>query len=290
MKAALIKLHIAVFLWGFTGVLGRTIQLNEGLLVWYRLLITIVSLFILMLWRKEVEKVSFKTTLQLFGVGTLVALHWVCFYGSIKYANVSIALICLSSAGLLTALLEPLISRKKIIVIEILLGLIAIVGIYLIFHFDTRYRLGIIIGLTASLLSVLFSICNKRMLVTIAPKTMMLYQLTGGFIALTFLMPFYLKAFPVASLLPSIQDWGWLLLLSWVCTILAMNFSLQALQKVSAFTQNLTLNLEPVYGIILAFVVYQENKFLDASFYIGFGLILLAVILQMLRVVRYKKH
>ena len=290
MKAALIKLHIAVFLWGFTGVLGRTIQLNEGLLVWYRLLITIVSLFILMLWRKEVEKVSFKTTLQLFGVGTLVALHWVCFYGSIKYANVSIALICLSSAGLLTALLEPLISRKKIIVIEILLGSIAIVGIYLIFHFDTRYRLGIIIGLAASLLSVLFSICNKRMLVTIAPKTMMLYQLTGGFIALTLLMPFYLKAFPVASLLPSIQDWGWLLLLSWVCTILAMNFSLQALQKVSAFTQNLTLNLEPVYGIILAFIVYQENKFLDASFYIGFGLILLAVVLQMLRVVRYKKH
>ena len=290
MKAALIKLHIAVFLWGFTGVLGRTIQLNEGLLVWYRLLITIVSLFILMLWRKEVEKVSFKTTLQLFGVGTLVALHWVCFYGSIKYANVSIALICLSSAGLLTALLEPLISRKKIVVIEVLLGLIAIVGIYLIFHFDTRYRLGIIIGLAASLLSVLFSICNKRMLVTIAPKTMMLYQLTGGFIALTLLMPFYLKAFPVASLLPSIKDWGWLLLLSWVCTILAMNFSLQALQKVSAFTQNLTLNLEPVYGIILAFVVYQENKFLDTSFYIGFGLILLAVVLQMLRVVRYKKH
>jgi drug/metabolite transporter (DMT)-like permease len=140
MKAALIKLHIAVFLWGFTGVLGKTIQLNEGLLVWYRLLITVVSLFILMKWKKEIVSISFKQILQLIGIGAIVALHWVFFYGSIKYANVSIALICLSSAGVMTALLEPLLLNKRLIVYEVLLGLIAIAGIYLIFHFDTQFR------------------------------------------------------------------------------------------------------------------------------------------------------
>lgn len=290
MKAALIKLHIAIFLWGFTGVLGRTIELNEGLLVWYRILITVVSLFILMKWKKELEKVPFKTMLQLFGIGAIVALHWVCFYGSIKYANVSIALICFSSSGVLTALLEPLMTKKKMVLVEVLLGLIGIAGIYLIFHFDTRYRMGIIIGFISTVLSVLFSILNKRTVAKVAPKTMMMYELTGGLLMLSFLMPVYLHYFPTTKLFPSSFDWIWLLLLSWVCTVYAMDLSLQALQKVSAFTQNLTLNLEPVYGIILAFFIYHENKDLSESFYIGFALILVAVSLQMFRILKMKKH
>ncbi len=289
MKSALIKLHIAVFLWGFTGVLGRLIQLNEGLLVWWRLLITVVLLFLFMAWKKELQKVNLKTMLQLFGIGFLMALHWVCFYGSIKAANVSIALICLSSSGLLTALLEPLILQKKMVWIEVLLGCLAIIGIYLVFHFDARYRTGIIIGLAAALLTVLFSLLNKKAVANIAPKTMMLYELSGGLLILSICMPLYLHFFPVTSMLPSLSDWGWLLLLSSFCTILAMDLSLQALKKVSAFTQNLTLNLEPVYGIILAFAVYGEHKELKGSFYIGFSLIVVAVILQMLRVVKLKK-
>jgi drug/metabolite transporter (DMT)-like permease len=289
MKAALLKLHFAVFLWGFTGVLGKAIQLNEGLLVWYRLLITIVTLFFLMLWKKELRKITFYTALKLLGIGCLVALHWVCFYGSIKYANVSIALICLSAAGVLTALIEPIFSQKKIIVSEVLLGLIAIVGIYLIFHFDTKYRIGILIGFVSTILSVLFSILNKKMVDTVPPKTMILFELSGGFIFLSLLMPLYLKVFPTNSLLPNIQDWFWLIVLSWICTILAFDLSLQALKKISAFTQNLTLNLEPVYGIILAFLLYNENKYLGLSFYVGFSLILLAVLLQMLRIVVKRK-
>ncbi len=290
MKAALIKLHIAVFLWGFTGVLGKTIQLNEGLLVWYRLLITVVSLFILMKWKKEIVSISFKKILQLIGIGAIVALHWVFFYGSIKYANVSIALICLSSAGVMTALLEPLLLNKRLIVYEVLLGLIAIAGIYLIFHFDTQFRTGIILGVLSALFSVVFSILNKKVVASVAPKTMMLYELGGGLVILTLLMPLYLHYFPTQQLFPTLSDWGWLFLLSWICTILAMDLSLQALKKISAFTQNLTLNLEPVYGIILAFIVYHENKDLSNTFYIGFALIFIAVIIQMLRVVKLKKY
>lgn len=289
MKAALIKLHLAVFLWGFTGVLGKAIQLNEGLLVWYRLLITVITLFFLMIWKKELKKVTLKTAWKLAAIGCIVALHWVCFYGSIKHANVSIALICLSAAGVLTALIEPIFTSKKIVVVEVLLGFIAIIGIYLIFHFDTKYRIGILIGFLSTILSVLFSVLNKKMVDQVPPKTMILFELSGGLLFLSLLMPLYLKHFPVTSLLPRFQDWMWLIILSWICTVWAFDLSLQALKRISAFTQNLTLNLEPVYGIILAFFVYQENKYLNFSFYIGFVLILLAVALQMLRIVLQKK-
>ncbi len=289
MKRALIQLHIAVFLWGFTGVLGRLITLNEGLLVWYRLIITVITLLLMMWWQKSFKLVNLKDTLQLFGIGAIVMLHWVCFYGSIKYSNVSIALTCLSASGLFTALLEPLFVRKRIQWVEILLGLIAIAGIYLIFHFDPRYKTGIIIGLFATLFTAVFSVMNKTVIHKYSGKTMIVYELTGGWLLLTLLMPWYLKQFPVASVLPTSSDWGWLLLLSWFCTILAMELSLKALQKISAFTQNLTLNLEPVYGIILAFAVYQENKYLNDSFYAGFGLILLVVILQMGRVILFQR-
>jgi drug/metabolite transporter (DMT)-like permease len=289
MKASLIKLHVAVFLWGFTGVLGRLISLNEGLLVWYRLLLTILVLFVLMYFKGELQRLNFKRTLQLFGVGIIVALHWCCFYGSIKYSNVSIALTCLSAAGFFTALMEPLFMRRKINPFEVLLGMIGIAGIYLIFHFDPRYQTGIVIGIIATLLSVLFSILNKKMVHDVSSKSMMLYELSGGLLAITLLMPFYLHLFPAKQLLPTASDWGWLVLLSTFCTVLAMDLSLQALQKVSAFTQNLTLNLEPVYGIVLAFAVYHENKYLSGSFYIGVGLIFFSVALQMIRVVKYKK-
>jgi drug/metabolite transporter (DMT)-like permease len=289
MKQALFKLHAAVFLWGFTGVLGRLISLNEGLLVWYRILITIITLYVIMRSKNELHSVSSKERNHLFYIGCILALHWCFFYGSIKYSNVSIALTCLSSTGLFTAVLEPMITGKKIVVTEILLGLIAIAGIYLIFHFDPQYKTGIILGIIASILTCIFSILNKTQVSYNAPRTVMLYELTGGLLLLTLLMPFYLYLLPTQHLVPGKMDVLWFLLLSWVCTILAMDLSLQALQKVSAFTQNLTLNLEPVYGIILAFVVYNENKYLSQWFYLGFALILLAVILQMMRVINSRK-
>ena len=286
MKNALVKLHIAVFLWGFTGVLGRLISLNEGLLVWYRIFFTVVSLFALMWWKGELERVSTRNKWQLFATGGIIALHWCFFYGSIKYANVSIALTCFSSGGLFTALLEPLFTRKRIVVQEIALGLLTIVGIYLIFHFDPQYKTGIILGLIGTLLSTIFSIINKKQVETIAPRTMMLYELAGGLIFLTLLLPAYLHYFSSPHLLPTKTDALWLLIMSWLCTILAMDLSLQALKNVTAFTQNLTLNLEPVYGILLAFLVYHENKHLSDGFYLGFFLILLAVVLQTFRIVR----
>ena len=288
MKAALIKLHIAVFLWGFTGVLGKAIELNEGLLVWYRLLLTVVFLWLLLVFKKHQFVVPLKTAIMYASIGVIIALHWVFFYGSIKYSNVSIALVCLSSAGVMTAFLEPIMTRNRIVWYEVLLGLIAVIGIYLIFLFDSKFRIGIILGLIATLLSVIFSIINKKIIVKVQPKTLMFYQLIGGFVVLTLLMPLYLKAFPTNKLIPTFSDFIWLIVLSLACTILSMDLSLQALKKVSAFTQNLTLNLEPVYGIVLAFVIYKENKDLSSTFYIGLILIFSTVALQMFRVIKPK--
>jgi drug/metabolite transporter (DMT)-like permease len=290
MKQALIKLHIAVFLAGFTGVLGVLITLNEGLIVWYRMLITVVSMFLLLIWRKNLQKIKKSKAIHLMLIGGLIAIHWVCFYGSIKYANVSIGLVCFASTGLFTALLEPLMTTKKFSWSELFLGIVSLLGIYLIFHFDARYRTGIIIGIASALFAALFSVFNKRNVAIVAPQTMMLYELSGGVLLLTILMPFYLLRFPTEHLIPSMSEWGWLLVLSWFCTLWGMNLMLQALQKVSAFTQNLSLNLEPVYGILLAFILFQEQKQLQISFYYGFALIAFSVVIQMIRIVKNKQH
>jgi drug/metabolite transporter (DMT)-like permease len=290
MKSALIKLHTAVFLVGFTGILGVLIQLNEMPLVWYRIMITVVSLFVLLKWRKQPLKLSGASIKKLLLIGSVIALHWVCFYGSIKLSNVSIALVCFSSTGLFTALLEPLLITRKVRWVEVLLGLFSLAGIYLIFHFDDRYQTGIIVGIVSAILAALFSVLNKKHLAIADAQVIMLYELIGGLLVLTLLMPLYIYFFPHTALFPSLSDWGWLLILSWVCTIVAMKLMLESLQKVSAFTQNLSLNLEPVYAIIMAFILFDENKDLQPSFYYGVGLILVSVVLQMLRVVIGKRH
>lgn len=286
MKKAFIQLHIAVFLAGFTAILGKLILLNEGLLVWYRLFITVIVLSVIMFFQQQIKPVSLKDIVKITGVGLIIALHWVTFYGSVKYANVSVALVCFSATGFFTAVFEPLLLNKRFVIAELLLGVLAISGIYIIFDFHPQYKVGIIFGIISAIGSALFPIFNKQLLIRFTPRTLTLYELGGGLIALTLILPFYLSRFPAAYYLPSLTDWVWLLILAVVCTVLCFDLQLNALKKISAFTANLTYNLEPVYGIILAFIFFKENKQLHQGFYIGIGLILLAITLQMWRVVR----
>src|SRR5438552_16772236 len=290
MKKAFFQLHIAVWLAGFTGVLGRLITLNEGLLVWYRLLISSVSMWILFSLTKKLQRISIKDILKLSGIGFLSALHWVCFYGSIKYANVSVALVCFSAVGFFTALFEPFFFKKRVNVIEVLLGLLVIAGIYIIFHFDPKYKTGIILGVICALLLAFVMIFIRQFVQRINSQTLLTYQLSGGLITLSFFMPLYLKEFPTSYLIPGLNDWIWLLVLAWFCSVLAFQFSVNSLKKLTAFTVNLSFNLEPVYGILLAFVIYHENKELGWSFYAGFLLIMLALGLQMWRVWKQSKN
>ena len=279
-------MHIAVFLAGFTAILGKLITLNEGLLVWFRLLITVSTLGIMLYYQKRIKAIPWGDMLKIFGVGVIVALHWVTFYGSVKYGNVSVALVCFSATGFFTAFFEPMILRRKLSVIEIGLGMMAIAGIYIIFDFHPQYKLGIIFGILSAMGSALFPIFNKRLLVVYEPKTLTLYELGGGLLALTLLVPLYLQKFPASYYVPTATDWLWLFVLAWLCTVLSFDLQLNALKKVSAFTANLTYNLEPVYGIILAFIFFKENENLHREFYLGVLLILLAVVLQMWRISR----
>jgi drug/metabolite transporter (DMT)-like permease len=199
---------------------------------------------------------------------------------------VSVGLVCFSAVGFFTALLEPLLMRHRLDLVELLLGMVVIVGILFIFQVDPEYKTGIVVGLVSAFLGSLFPVLNKKVLVRVRAETVTLYELTGGFAALTVLMPLYLWRWPAPSLLPGWQDWGWLLVLSLACTVLAFNLSMRALELISAFTVNLSYNLEPVYGILLAFLIFREDRFLGRGFYIGFFLILVSIVLQTLRLKR----
>ena len=247
---------------------------------------TVLTLIALRFIQKEFERIPLRDALKIGGVGALVAIHWVAFYGSIKMANVSIALTCMAAGGVFTAVFEPLAFRRKIDMKEVLLGVLALVGISLIFHFNPKFKWGIIVGIISILIAVVFSIFNKMLVGKFSAKTISLYELGGGWLAWTLLLPVYWYFIPSETFLPQGMDWVWLLIMAWFCTVLSVNLSLQALKHISAFTQNLTLNLEPIYGILLAFVIFQENKDLSPGFYWGFGLIALAVALQMLRITK----
>ncbi|MEY3562494.1 MAG: DMT family transporter [Bacteroidota bacterium] len=284
MKKAFLQLHAAIFLAGFTGILGRLIELNEVLLVWYRMMFAAFALLLITIITKKIIKLHFSEMLRLIGIGGIVALHWVFFYGSIKYSNVSVSLVCFSAIGFFSALLDPLLSKRKFEWIELLLGLMVIIGIYLMFHFDPHFRTGILFGMISSLLAAIFPILNKKMMDKHQPETITFYEMSGGFFLLTLLLPFYLAFFPTQYLFPSTSDLIWLLVLSLFCTVLAFNLSVRSLTKISPFTVNLSFNLEPVYGIALAFIFFKEYEEVGIPFYIGIAIIFLTVVLQTLRV------
>jgi len=288
MRKAFFQLHTAVFLAGFTGILGRLITLNEVLLVWYRLLISVLTLWVLYYFKKPIQRIGAKDLYKIFAVGCVAALHWVTFYASIKSANVSVALVCFSSIGFFTAVMEPVIMHHRINIAEILLGVLTIAGIYIVFHFEPQFKTGIILGILSAFLGCLFPIFNKKLLKSISPETVTLFELTGGFIFITILMPVYMQFFPPVHFIPGWSDMGWLLVLSLLCTVVAFNLSMKALQKISAFTVNLTYNLEPLYGILLAFIFFREDQLMKESFYVGLSLIVISVMIQTMLI--YRKH
>jgi drug/metabolite transporter (DMT)-like permease len=286
MRKAFVELHIAIFLAGITGLLGRLITLNEGLLVAYRMALAAAVLWLIDGFSGRQLFPDRKATWQMLGAGTLIALHWVFFFGSIKYANVSIGLVCFSAVSFFTAFLDPLINRRRLDRTEVFLGLAVMLGIYLIFHFETRYATGILLGIVSSFLCALFVILSKDILMRHDAHAVTRLEMTGGAAILLALMPAYLHFFPVPSLVPGAYDLLWLSILSILCTVVAFSLSNRALQKISPFTVNISYNLEPVYGILLAFAVYREDRYLGPSFYAGLAIIAATVLIQSWRVWR----
>lgn len=290
MKNAFIKLHIAILLAGFTGVFGRLITLNESLLTWYRLLFSGLILLIILAISGKLTKIPFKHKLNIALAGTLLGVHWIFFYGSIKYSNISVGVVCFSLCSFFTAILAPIVNRTKFSIQELVLSSLTLVGISLIFGLDATYRTGIILGVVSAILVALFTIYNERLTKKFDSQTITLYEMLGGCLGLTFILPIYLFFSPVEQYLPSAPDLGWLLVLSLVCTVLMYLLLTQALRNISSFTVNLSFNLEPLYSIILAIIIYKENRSLSTAFYVGLSLIILSLALQMYRVIKAEQH
>ncbi|MBC8047045.1 MAG: EamA family transporter [Fimbriimonadaceae bacterium] len=279
-KRAYLILHICVFIWGFTAILGNLISLQETVLVWYRMGITSVSLlFIPALW-SNIKNVPKKEILKIAGIGVLVALHWITFYGAIKYSVVSVALTALATTSFFTSFIEPLFMKTKIKFWEVLSGAAIIPAIYLIFYFTGEYKIGFILGLLSALLAAIFSVLNKKMIAKHHAVPITFIELSCGFIFLCVSMPVYFQIFEDVTLLPTQKDWFYLCILSVLCTTIPFILSLNSLRHLSAFTSNITINLEPVYGILLASAIFKDHKNLHTGFYFGAGIILLIVFLN----------
>ena len=288
IQKAFIQLHLSVMLAGFTGLFGKLITLNEVDIVWYRMLFTSIILLVF----TGLPQVERKKLLQLGGCGALLGLHWMLFYGSIKASNVSIGVICYSLVGFFTAIIEPIIYRKKISTIEILFSLITVLGLLCIFSFDARYRYGISIGVLSSFVAALYGVCNKKVSVGVKTRTVLFYQMSAGLVVVSMIIPFYLMMFPAHQdvlVIPEGSNLWWMLCHALFCTVAMYILQIQALRTLSAFTVNLTYNLEPCYTIAIAFIVFHEARELNFSFYIGIALILTSVILQTWRATLSKK-
>ena len=276
-----VQMHLSILLWGATAVLGKSINMSEGLLVWYRMIITTLSLFTFIIFTGKSLRVSKKHFVWLFGIGVLLMVHWLFFYGAIKYSNVSITLSLFSSTTLFTALIEPVITDKKFNRVELLYSIMASAGISIIFYSDTNsYSIGIFLAIMAAFVGAFFNILNKKVVHEVSSDVVSFYELLSGLAVLTIFLPYYIHLFHPAALVPTTRDWVLLFILAVFCTHFPLVLSLNALKHLSAFTLNLSINLEPVYGITLAFIIFGENKRLGPGFFAGTALIMLSVILH----------
>ncbi len=275
-KKDLLRLHWIVFIYGFTAILGKLIQLDSVTLVWYRMGLAALFLGIYAIINKHLFKFSIIGLLSLYGTGILVAIHWITFFGAIKASNVSVALGCFASTTLFTALLEPLFFKRKISFIEVIIGIIIIVGLYLIFQFEFQYIIGISLSLISALLASLFTIINKKLINNHHPLEISVVEIAAGFIGITI---WFLATNKINSSfpLPSLNDWFYLVILSSICTAYAFVVSTDVMKSLSAYTVVLTVNLEPVYAIVLAYFIFGETEHMSYGFYIGTLIILLAV-------------
>ena len=290
LRESYIRLHLAILLAGGTGLFGKFISLSEIPLVWYRVWFAAIILFFILFLGRRIHRIEWSSFIRILGCGMLLAIHWVFFYGSIKAANVSIGVVCFATVGFYTALFEPLINRHKPSWRDLAFSILTIMGILLIFQLDFRYRFGISLGMVSSIVYAFFSIFSKQVQESTgkSSSTMLLYELFGGGIILTIVLPIYMFFNTEMKVVPTTVDFLLLLLFSSVFTIGPFLFQLQSLRRISAFTVNLSYNLEPVYSILFAMILLHEARDLNYSFWIGICLIILSVFLQTFSMLKKK--
>ena len=283
-----LHLHLIVFIWGFTAVLGALITLDALPLVWFRMLFAVGFIAVYLIYKKIPLRISTKTALQFLFAGLIIALHWFTFFKAIKISNISLTLACLSTGAFFTSLLEPILYGKKIVWYEVFFGLLVVFGLYIIFNVEGNYFYGMLIALSSAFLSALFAVINSKFVKEHDPIVISFYELSGGVVFFTFLLLFSNSFSPTFFSL-SAKDLMYLMILSSVCTAYAFIASTSIMKFLSPYTVMLTINLEPIYGIILAVIVFKEKERMSFEFYIGAIIILLTVLLNSV-IKSYKKR
>lgn len=272
-----LHLHVIVFIWGFTAILGKLISLEALDLVWYRMLFASVIMTFVVLLNKEKVKVPFHIFIGFLLCGIIIAAHWLTFYQAIKVSNVSITLACLSTGAFFASILEPIFYKRKVIWYELLFGVIVVIGLGIIFNVETKYTTGIYLAVSSAFLSALFSVINGKYAKEYDPNIISLYELSSGVFFLSGYL-FFAGSFTPAFFALSMNDLIWLFLLSSICTAYAFSASVKVMKFLSPFTVMLTINLEPIYGIILALLIFDDTEEMTPLFYVGALLILITVI------------
>ena len=274
---AYVQLHVATVLYGLTAILGDLISLSALNLVWWRVLLTSISLLVFVRFGRSILEMDKKDIISFIGIGFVVALHWLTFYGAIKYANASVALAAFALTSLFTSIVEPFITGKPFEKSELLLGILVVPAMLLIANnLDVTLIKGLLVGIFSALLAAIFAALNKRMVDKASSYQITFLEMSSAFLFLSLFVPFMVS--PESPLMPTQMDWVYLIILALFCTTFAFIISLKALETVSAFEANLVINLEPVYGITLAAIILNDYKEVGTSFYFGIGLILLIVL------------
>jgi drug/metabolite transporter (DMT)-like permease len=288
-----IKIHFIVFLWGFTAILGKLITIPAVEMVFYRTLLAAFGIAVIMLFKKSVFTIAAANITKLILTGFIVSAHWIAFFGAGRLANVSVSLVGFATASLWTALLEPVVNRNKIKGYEVILGSTVIIGVVVIFTFDFQYQLGFLIAILSGLLAAIFSIINSKMVKRLNPYSITFYEMVGATIGITLFFPFYKNFMTMDGLLmlvPAPLDWFYLAVLSLVCTVYAFTVMVEIMKRVSVFFIQLSVNLEPIYGIIMALIIFQEKERMNGNFYIGTLIILSAVFIYPYLKKRFEKR
>ena len=276
-----IAMHLIIFIWGFTGILGKLIHLPALSIVWYRILIAFIAMFVgIKIWKLPMRIASRKDLWKTLGVGIIVALHWYTFYQSIYLSTASLGILCLSTVTLHVTWLEPLLMGKKISGQEFLMGSLVVIGIYIVSNdFSTREYEALVYGLLSALFAALFSIYNAKLVQTVSASAMSLHEMGIGLVFLTFVLLFQGKL-NTDLFVMRFSDFMWLLFLGIVCTSVAFLVTIEVLKKLGAFTVSLSVNLEPIYTILLAVLILNEHTLLNKKFYIGAFIIISVLLLN----------
>lgn len=280
-----VKLHSVIFIWGFTGILGKLITISSVSIVWYRTLIAVISLVVYMYLRKISFKIDRKALLKYFFVGLIIAIHWILFFEALKVSTVSVTLTTLASTTLFTSLLEPLFFRKKVVLYEILFGFVIIIGLLLIFSFETKYQLGIIYSLFSALAAAIFTTINGLFVgKEDSSIKITMYEMLGAVfvISLYFMISGNLNLETISLFKNGLSifwsDLSYLLILGIICTAIAFVVSVEVMKKLSPYTVSISVNMEPIYAIVLALLFFGESERMSFGFYIGASIIMLTIL------------